>query len=414
MDLESIVNIDIDFYDKKYILINSKQLDKGTRFISITCYNNGVLFQASFSKHVAYIRYKKADGYSVFNFCEITKDGKILVELTEQMLASSGICQADIVLVKRDQAKIDEETGKIINVDNASVLSTMTFRIDVSETAVDNSEIESTHEFNLLNQTLRGYWDTYEEIVSAAKSYAIGEGGYRDYEKTDNAKYYYEQIGNNHNDVVEAVDRFNEVEESINKTAKEVSDNASTARTVAANLVTYEQTMLERMDEIEIAKSDAQKAATQASSSASAANNSAIDANTSRNEAESFCSQAEAIVNGLNGAFLPMGTITFSELDTLKENGTVGVGYLYNISDNFTTDDSFRNGAGIEYAAGTNVYYTADGYWDCLAGMTVTGVKGDNETVYRKGNINLTAENVGAISNSDIATVDEVTNYLGI
>ena len=109
-----------------------------------------------------------------------------------------------------------------------------------------------------------------------------------------------------------------------------------------------------------------------------------------------------------------MGTITYSELAALKESSSVGTGYLYNISDNFITDDTFKVGAGKEYDAGTNVYYTADGYWDCLAGATVTGVKGGAETVYRKGNVNITVENIGAIPTTDIATVDEIKNYLGI
>ena len=143
------------------------------------------------------------------------------------------------------------------------------------------------------------------------------------------------------------------------------------------------------------------------------ASSSATSASQSATGAQNYYLQTEAIVNGLNGAFLPKGTITFAELMAL-ESGTVAAGYLYNISDNFVTNDSFRMGAGVEYEAGTNVYFTADGYWDCLAGATVTGVKGGAETVYRKGNVDITPENVGAIPSADIATVDEMKNYLGI
>lgn len=415
MALESIININVDFYDKKYILINAKQLDKNTRFLSVTCYNRGELFNVNSSQHIAYIRYKKADEHSVFNFCEITRDGKILIELTEQMLASSGICCADIVLVNRGQANVDAETGEIINIDNASVLSTMTFNLDVSETAVENSEIESTYEFNLLNAKLEEYWADYEEIIRAAKSYAIGNaGGFRANEDTDNAKYYYEQILDD---------------------AKEVSVNASAAATSAANAKTSEAntakwesyakgymdnsyTYMERAETAaeaaELSEDAAEGFASSAQSSMTSAGSSASSASISATNAQNYYNQAVAVVNGLNGAFLPMGTITFAELIALKESGTLGTGYLYNISDNFTTDDNFKMGAGVEYDAGTNVYFTADGYFDCLAGMTVTGVKGDNETAYRKGNINLTAENVGAIATTDIATVDEVTSYLGI
>ena len=229
MALQSITNINIDFYDQKYILINAKQYDKKTRFLSVTCYNHGELFRADYREHAAYIRYKKADGHSVFNFCEITKDGKILVELTEQMLAASGICYADFVLVNRGQAEVDAETGEIVNIDRASVLSTMTFCIDVSDTAVENSKIESTYEFNLLNKKLEEYWADYEEVIRASKSYAIGDAdGFRPNEDTDNAKYYYEQS-------LVASEEASESAEAASKSA----ENAKTSETNAAKWESY-------------------------------------------------------------------------------------------------------------------------------------------------------------------------------
>ena len=161
-------------------------------------------------------------------------------------------------------------------------------------------------------------------------------------------------------------------------------------------------------------ETNASNSASVAKSNMTSASNSAASASTSATNARNYYLQTEAIVNGLNGAFLPKGTITFAELSALKNSGTLAAGYLYNISDNFVTDDSFRGGAGILYEAGTNVYFTADGQFDCLAGTTVTGVKGDTESAYRKGNVNITAENVGAISIKDMATVDEVKTYLGI
>ena len=66
-----------------------------------------------------------------------------------------------------------------------------------------------------------------------------------------------------------------------------------------------------------------------------------------------------------------MGTITFAELSELAQEMKKS-GYMYNISDSFTTDDSFKDGPSYVYPAGTNVYYTADGYWDCLAGTFLT------------------------------------------
>lgn len=121
-------------------------------------------------------------------------------------------------------------------------------------------------------------------------------------------------------------------------------------------------------------------------SSASTASNKADAASNSATRAESYAvggtgirqnedvdnakyyyQQIKQISGGMSGALIPLGTVAFADL----QNQTKQVGYMYNISDDFTTDDTFKDGSGYTYPAGTNVYYTADGYWDCLAG-TIT------------------------------------------
>lgn len=421
MALQTTTNINVDFYDKKYILINAKQNDKNSRYLSVTCYNHGVLYPVNSGEHSAYIRYKKADEHSVFNICEINNRGNILVELTEQMLTVDGVGYADLVIVNKGDVKVDADTGEITVIEGGSVLSTMTFCIDVSETAVANSEIESSFEYHGLSELLIKAEADYNNVILTAKSWAIGGTDIRDGEDTDNAKYYAQQSSNSAN--------------SSKTSATSASTSASKAREYEAGALeskqfaqTYMNNAKTYMESANASAESASVSATGAEASENAAEgysinaqqsmnsaaNSATSASESATEAYTYYRQAEAITNGLNGAFLPMGTITYSELATLKESGTVGTGYLYNISDNFTTDETFKVGAGKEYDAGTNVYYTADGYWDCLAGATVTGVKGGAETVYRKGNVDITVENIGAIPITDIATVDEIKNYLGI
>lgn len=196
MALQNTTPLNIDFYNKKYILINAKQLDRNSRFLLVTCYNNGELFDVNADEYSVYIRYKKNDGHSVFNFCEID-NGKIVVELTEQMLAINGICCADLVIVNKGDAKVDSNTGEIIAINNSSILSTMTFYIDVCETAVENSEIESSYEVNVLNETLSKYEAKYENVVQTAKSWAVGGTGLRDDEVENNAKYWSEVAAQN-------------------------------------------------------------------------------------------------------------------------------------------------------------------------------------------------------------------------
>lgn len=422
MNLQSITNINVDFYDKKYILVNAKQLDKGSRFLLIACYNHGVFFPLDYANQSAYIRYKKADDYSVFNFCKIDSEGRILVELTEQMLAAAGICSADLVIVNKRIANVDEDTLEVVvenrmlnisedalevAVKDAEILSTMTFLIDVSEIATENSEIESSYEYNGLNEALVKANAEYEHVIKWARSYATGDGGVRYNEETDNAKYYCEQSSESASNA--------DISESKAETS---ANNAANSETSAASSAHIALTNANSALNSASAASDSASIATTAATTAQNSMNTTVEktaiAVESATNAESFYLQTKAITDGLNGAFLPAGTITYEELSALKDSGVVGIGYLYNISNNFTTDSTFQEGAGIAHDAGTNVYYTKDGTWACLAGATVVGVKGDKETMYRKGNVNITVENIGAISSDDIASVDEMKSYLGI
>ena len=342
MNLQSIININVDFYNKKYILINAKQLDKGSRFLLVTCYNHGIPFSLDYASQSAYIRYKKADDYSVFNLCQINSDGKILVELTEQMLATAGICTADLVIINKRDVKIDEDTLEV-TVENAEILSTMTFLIDVSEVAADNSEIESSYEYNGLNETLAEANAEYSNVIKWARSYATGDGGVRYNEETDNAKYYNQ------------LSRSYAIGDADGVRNNENTDNAKYYSEQSSN------------------------SANQSESYAIGGTGTRTGENT--DNAKYYYQVVKDIVNGLNSGFIPMGTITFAELETAEK----AVGFTYNISDDFVTDDNFAEGAGKQYTAGTNVYCRYDGLWDAFGGAA-----------------------------SPTATIDEVKEYLGI
>ena len=108
--------------------------------------------------------------------------------------------------------------------------------------------------------------------------------------------------------------------------------------------------------------------------------------------------QTKAINDSIGGAFLPQGTIEFSELKSV----TKSAGWVYHISNDFVTDDSFKCGAGVLYPAGTNVYYTFDGYWDCFVENLKTVIVADDDN---NGNV--------IIKHSyDSATIDEQYSIL--
>lgn len=111
--------------------------------------------------------------------------------------------------------------------------------------------------------------------------------------------------------------------------------------------------------------------------------------------AKYYYQQAKDVSEGLKGGLQPHGTVAFADLPALAD---VSTGWMFNISDEFTTTDDFKEGAGNVIPAGANIYKTSDEKWDVLAGTPVTGIKGVNEDSFRRGNVVLTAENVGAVS----------------
>lgn len=111
--------------------------------------------------------------------------------------------------------------------------------------------------------------------------------------------------------------------------------------------------------------------------------------------AKYYYQQAKDVSEGLKGGLQPHGTVAFADLPALAD---VSKGWMFNISDEFTTTDDFKEGAGNVIPAGANIYKTSDEKWDVLAGTPVTGIKGVNEDSFRRGNVELTAENVGAVA----------------
>ena len=378
MALEIIKNINVDFYDKKYIMINAKQYDDKSRLIAITCYNQGEIFNLSANKHSAYVKYKKADGYGVLNSCRINYKGEVLVELTEQMLAADGICYVDLVVINKGSAIVNIDTGEIITIDNTPILSTMAFSINVYESSIDNSEFESSYEYDGLNDLLQRAEADYSEVVQLAKSYAIGKANnIRENENFDNAKYYCEQAGI-------SADKAKASEQNALVSEQNAETSELNASISEQNAKDSEDNALASEQNAKLSETNAAASEQNAKTSEQNALVSEQNAKASENSTKHYYEQVESIHGGLDGSLSPKGTITFAELMALTDAGKF-TGALYVISEAFTTDETFVEGEDIQYPAGTLVYYTVDGLWACFDGIRV-----------------------------DVATVDEMKNYLGI
>ena len=201
--------------------------------------------------------------------------------------------------------------------------------------------------------------------------------------------------------------------------AKKSADNASASENSASNSATSastsennarvsEDSASESASNASISETNAKKSADSASTSASSASTSAGNASESETNAKKYYEQTKSISESFAGTLRPKGTVTFANLPSVSLAET---GDMYNVSDEFTTTTDFAEGAGNTIPLGSNVYKNSDGKWDVLAGSPVTGVKGSEETEYRRGNVNITKENIGLGNVDNTADSEKRVSY---
>ena len=392
MDLQTTRELNIDVSSHKYLSIDAKQYDRNLRYILITCYHQGSFLPINKNTCFASVRYRKPDNYGVFNTCEITQDGRILVELTEQMLAVAGLCYADVVIHENLNLAVNivenaDGSVEIIDTGNSGIISTMTFIVNVREAAFDNEEVESSYEYDALNDLLTEARRNYDAVMESCN---ISEANAKASEinaKTSETKAK----------TSETNAKTSEDNALISETkAKASEDNAKTSETNAAtseaNAKTSETNA--KASETAAATSEVNAAASEKAAKTSETNAKISETNAAASEANAlndanraqsyavggtgtragedtdnakyYYERVATVAGNIEGGFIPMGTVTFDGLVTAEKV----TGYVYNISDDFVTDGTFREGAGASYTAGTNVYYTANGEWDCLGGSS--------------------------------------------
>ena len=97
----------------------------------------------------------------------------------------------------------------------------------------------------------------------------------------------------------------------------------------------------------------AQSAMQSAQNAATNAQDSAQNAANSATEAQGYAEYTKQLVDGLGGVYIPQGSLAFASLPA--QPAAQYQGYVWNITDAFTTDSRFLEGAGESVPAGANV-----------------------------------------------------------
>lgn len=449
------------------------------RQIEIELIQNNVPYKIDSNDTTITIMGTKPDTKQIVNPCTLTSEGYILVDITSQMSAVPGRGDYQIVLFsksKNSQLKsfpfiiittaATFDIDYIVSTDEFQLLSNTLSKVEKDYTHVITEAKKSADAAKKSESNAKTSEANSKTSETNAKTSETNSKKSETNASTSatNASNSASKAKTSENNALASANSASTSATTATTKASDASASASKAKTSETNAKTSETnakksetnaassatTASNKATDASNSASIATTKATEASNSSKSASTSATTATTKANEAKTsaddaknyatkaesyahggtntrdgeesdnakyYYEQAKGISEGLNGTLLPMGTIKFSQL----ASQTKMQGYMYNISDEFTTNSTFKEGSGFVYPAGTNVYYTADGYWDCLAGTMVTGVKGNAESTYRKGNVNITKANIGLgnVENKSSATIrneitdDNVINALG-
>lgn len=356
--------LSLDFNQTSFHTIHAKQYDKRSRFLTIYCTENGQFVPLSDGLTV-HIKMLTPDGRAILHTVPIQDDGSLLVELTETMLSFPGTANAEI---------------RIYDTEEEALLSTMSFCVFIEPSVYEDGRIIASDEYNALTELMESASKNYEYVMENAQKSADAAK-----ESEENTALMEDEVRALWANATESEQKAKESEENAYASASSAKEHSDTAASFASDAGLSSQ--------------NAQNSAKESSDFAKMAESFAHGGTGARPEedmdnAEYYYKQSKTISESFAGALRPMGTVLFANLPGLPD---AAEGDMYNISDSFTTTNDFKEGAGFPIPPGANIYKTADGAWDVLAGTPVTGVKGNSEASYRRGNVNLTPENIGAL-----------------
>ena len=385
------IKISLDFYNNERKAIRAKQYDKKSRYVNITCTEKGVPVVLTASNMSCYIKMSTPDKRAIYNNGVIQSDGSILFELTETMLAQPGKGELEIDIVYSSTADGDDD----------ALLSSMNLDVIIEKSVYSNDTIIATDEFNALTelitkeQSRSDSLNALEDKVEKAEEIRVSN----ETERCNSEEKRKVSEEKRETDTKAAIDKTNEIIlsatgalETVKQKAEEVETNATNAAKSESNAKASEQAATKSQETATEKADSALEYATKAQSYAVGGTGSREGEDS--DNAKYYYEQSRDISEGLKGGLQPHGTVAFLNLPSLSD---VETGWMYNISDEFTTTNDFKEGEGNVVPAGANIYKTSDGKWDVLAGTPVTGVKGAKEDSFRRGNVELTAENVGAV-----------------
>lgn len=130
------LDIYLDFFSKDIVSIPCTQYDKDARTLIIHLLDKGKTFNLDSTRHVLLFKMTKKDNTKILNEASINSDGTATYVITEQSCIYAGVYDIQFMLID-----ISDET----------IIHTMPAKLSITQTVADNVQIESSNEFNALN-----------------------------------------------------------------------------------------------------------------------------------------------------------------------------------------------------------------------------------------------------------------------
>lgn len=284
--MKTFTEIDVDFVRRKFQSIDAKAGDESSRYLRITCYNDGVLAPLDVNENDVYMRYKKPDDTGVFKKGIVRADGKVDIELAYQMLTVYGLCEADLLVVNKGGV-IDDGNQLIIK--KASILSSMTFNINVQQEVLSEDDMLSEDDYSdlvdiieMASFKIEAISDAVEESETNAdlsKKWAVGPSGSGSNTPSDtNNSYYYSR--------------------QASSSASSASSSASSASSSASSALSSKNAAATSETNARVSETNAKTSEINAKASENAAASS--EANSATSEANAKASELAAATSETN------------------------------------------------------------------------------------------------------------------
>ena len=313
-----ITRIDIDAgAERKDYLVQAKQGDKATRFVSVLIVEGGKEYAPPADADLI-ANFQKPDGKFAYNAAKIDEGNRILVELTNQVLAAPGevVCEVEI------RAK-----------DSSQVLTSCMFTVKVGRNNRDENAILSSNEMTAfdtkwaeINANMEE-WTTVERLrVEAEQKRAEAE--------TARVNAETARVNAETARVTAENKRKTDTQAAIER-AKNAAKEAEGALKNQAELEKTLEDCKQLKESAENSAADAAASKTAAKASKSAAADSEKNANASKKAAEEAAALAQQISQGAKG-FYP----TYKALNEAHPTGKDGDWAIVGTTDTIWTWDS--------------------------------------------------------------------------